>query len=92
MANIIISGDYYDNRTHDMLVKQITNEENEYIQQINGTMEEFLSKRWNMIINSLPDNYYNQYAALETQQERNDWFQRYLDYPTKDLSLMPEIL
>ena len=55
-------------------------------------MEEFLSKRWNMIINSLPDNYYNQYAALETQQERNDWFQRYLDYPTKDLSLMPEIL
>ena len=42
MANIIISGDYYDNRTHDMLVKQITNEENEYIQQINGTMEEFL--------------------------------------------------
>jgi hypothetical protein len=89
---IIISSDYYDNRTHDMLVKQLTNEENDYIQTNNTIIEDVLFKRWYMIINSLSDNYYNQYASQVTQQERNDWFQRYLDLPTKDISLMPEIL
>ena len=90
--HIIISSDYYDNRTRDMLLKQITNEENDYIQSIGETVEDFLHKRWNIIVNGLPANYYKQYASQETQQERNDWFQRYLDYPTKDISLMPEIL
>jgi hypothetical protein len=89
---IIISSDYYDNRTHDMLIKQLTNEENDYIQLNNKNMEDVLVKRWYMIINSLSTDYYNQYASQPTQQERNDWFQRYLDLPTKDISLMPEIL
>ena len=90
--SIIISSDYYDNRTHDMLIKQLTNEENDYIQLNNKNMEDVLVKRWYMIINSLSTDYYNQYASQPTQQERNDWFQRYLDLPTKDISLMPEIL
>ena len=89
---IIISSDYYDNRTYDMLLKQITDEDKEYIQSMNQTIEYFLRIRWRTIINSLPDNYYKQYASQETQEERNDWFQRYLDLPTKDMSLMPEIL
>ena len=89
---IIISSDYYDNRTHDMLIKQLTNEENDYIQLSNKNMEDVLFKRWFMIINSLTTDYYNQYASQPTQQARNDWFQRYLDLPTKDISLMPEIL
>ena len=89
---IIISSDYYDNRTHDMLIKQLTNEENDYIQLSNKNMEDVLFKRWYMILNSLPTDYYNQYASQTTPQERNDWFQRYLDLPTKDISLMPEIL
>jgi hypothetical protein len=89
---IIISSDYYDNRTRDMLLKEITTEENNYIKSINETIEDFLYKRWNKIVHSLPNNYYNQYASQETPQERNNWFQRYLDYPTKDITLMPEIL
>jgi hypothetical protein len=90
--HLIISSDYYDNRTRDMLLKQITTEENNYIKSINETIEDFLYKRWNTIVHSLPNNYYKQYSLYETQEERNDWFQRYLDYPTKDISLMPEIL
>jgi hypothetical protein len=93
---IIISSDYYDNRTYDMLLNNLNNDEKEHVQSISGTngetKEDFLYKRWNMIVNSLPANYYEQYASYQTQEERNDWFQRYLDLPTKDMSLMPEIL
>ena len=89
---IIIPSDYYDSRTYDMLFKQLKPEDIDYIQSINGTIKDFLPKRWRTIINSLPENYYKQYATLHTQKERNDWFQRYLDLPTKDISLIPEIL
>ena len=89
---IIIPNDYYDNRTYNMLLKQLTIEDKDYIHSINGTIEDFLPKRWRTIINSLSENYYRQSASQKTQQERNDWFQRYLDLPTKDISLMPEIL
>jgi hypothetical protein len=89
---IIIPNDYYDNRTYNMLLKQLTIEDKDYIHSINGTIEDFLPKRWRTIINSLSENYYRQYASQKTQQERNDWFQRYLDLPTKDISLMPEII
>ena len=93
---IIISSDYYDNRTYDMLLNKLNNDEKEYVQTIGGTSgeakEDFLYKRWNMIVNSLSANYYEQYASYQTQEERNDWFQRYLDLPTKDMSLIPEIL
>lgn len=88
----IITDHYYDNRTYDMLLNKLNNDEKEYVQRIGGTKEDFLYKRWNMIVNSLPANYYEQYASYQTQEERNDWFQRYLDLPTKDMSLMPEIL
>lgn len=88
----IITEDYYDNRTYDMLVNQITKEDIYYIQSNNETIEDFLYKRWNMIVKSLPSNYYEQYSSYNSQEERNDWFQRYLDLPTKDISLMPEIL
>ena len=88
----IINEDYYDNRTYDMLVNKITNEDIYYIQSNNETIEDFLYNKWNMIVKSLPANYYEQYSSYKSQEERNDWFQRYLDLPTKDMSLMPEIL
>tara|TARA_B110000305_G_C18774189_1_gene331013 strand:+ start:215 stop:487 length:273 start_codon:yes stop_codon:yes gene_type:complete len=88
----IITEDYYNNRTYDMLVNQITKEDIYYIQSNNETIEDFLYKRWNMIVKSLPSNYYEQYSSYKSQEERNDWFQRYLDLPRKDISLMPEIL
>jgi len=88
----IITDEFYNNRTYDMLLKQITSEETDYIRMINDTVEHFLFQRWRMIVCSLPSNYYNQYARMTTSHDRNDWLQRYLDYPTKDITMMPEIL
>ena len=56
------------------------------------TLKSLLYKRWSCIINSLPHNYYNQYYSQITQQDRNAWFKKYLDYPTKNILEMPEIL
>lgn len=88
----MITDHYYDNRTYDMLLKKINNDDKVYIQTIGESIEKILYERWNNIVNSLPANYYEQYASMQTQKERNDWFQRYLDLPTKDMSLMPDIL
>lgn len=87
-----ISADYYDFTTYEMLLKTLNQEERDYIQENNASIEIFLAKRWQTIINSLPANYYAQYASQATVDERNNWFQRYLDYPTKDILQMPEIL
>ena len=88
MSNII-TADYYDTITGDMLLKRITPEDMQYI---NEPQEEFLFKRWNTIVCGLSHNYYEQYSLQNTAQDRNAWFQRYLEYPTKDMNLMPEIL
>ena len=92
MSNII-TADYYDTITGDMLLKRITPEDMQYITEyITEPQEEFLFKRWNTIVCGLSHNYYEQYSLQNTAQDRNAWFQRYLQYPTKDMSLMPEIL
>jgi len=92
-----VTDEYYDNRTYDMLVNRMSNEEREHIQQpkyvdIYGSIENFIFTRWSSIVNSLPPSLYNQYSSYDTSIERNDWFQRYLNYPTKDISEMPELL
>lgn len=89
-----ISDDYYDNTTYTMLLKTLTDEDNVYMNanKTNETTEEIIFTLWRTIINSFPHNYYTQYASQNTSQERNDWFQRYLDLPTKDMALIPEIL
>ena len=56
------------------------------------TLAQFLFKRWSTIVCGLSANYTIQYGSLTTAQERNAWFQKYLDYPTKDMSEMPEYL
>ena len=90
-----ITSEYYDGETYDLLYKTLTEDDKAYI-NINTTHMEntaqFLFKRWNIIVNSLPDNYYKQYAANHTMRDRNDWFKKYLDYPTKDISQMPDLL
>lgn len=84
--------DYYDENTYAMLYKTITPEDHDYIKTTNETYEQLMLKRWYSIINSLPSNYYKDYLSKNTQTERNNWFQKYLDYPTKDISQMPESL
>jgi hypothetical protein len=92
MSEMFISNVYYDNTTYTMLLKTLTDDDKEYIKQHNEQLETLLYKRWSTIINALPHNYYNQYYSQTNSQDRNAWFQRYLDYPTKNILDMPEIL
>jgi hypothetical protein len=97
-----ISDDYYDNETYTMLLQTLTDDDKEYIANYKENNEEvnneevniknFMFIRWSTIINALPPNYYIQYYSQTTSEDRNAWFQRYLDYPTKNILEMPEIL
>lgn len=90
-----ITPDYYDENTFNMMIKRIsieTTDERFLIQKLGESIKEATFKRWNTIVNSLPNNYYSQYGSCNTPTERNAWFKKYLDYPTKDISEMPEFL
>ena len=93
MNRHLITPDYYDNVTYTMLLETLTDEDREYMKiNIYETTETLMFNRWNTIINSLPNNYYNQYYSQTNQQDRNNWFKKYLEYPTKNISDMPELL
>mgnify|MGYP001118949988 CR=1 FL=1 len=93
MNTNIITRDYYDNTTYTMLLKTITDDDKEYMKTIEEqSNDEFIYKRWNIIINSLPHNYYNQYYLQTNSKDRNEWFSKYLDLPSKNMLDMPEIL
>ena len=81
---------YYDNETQAIIESKLTHEDLNYIKENNEKLDNVLFKRWNTIVNSLPSNYYNQYVSLFGQEDKNNWFRRYLNYPTKDISQMPE--
>ena len=92
-SNTIITPDYYDTITYTMLFETLTDDDREYIKNnTDETTETLMFRRWNTIINSLSHNYYNQYYSQTTSQDRNSWFKKYLDYPTKNISDMPELL
>lgn len=92
MSNIIISDIYYDFETYDLLYNTLNSEDKEYIKNDNLNMGIFLFNKWKTIINSLPSNYYLQYYSQLTAIDRNNWFKKYLHYPIKDISQMPEVL
>jgi hypothetical protein len=85
----MIPDEYYDSDTYNLLYTTLTAEDKEYI---NKPIRNFIFSRWRTIVNSFPAHYNQQYALKTTQLERNAWFKKYLDYPTKDISLMPEVL
>ena len=93
--NQTITSEYYDEDTFNMMLKRCSYEEVDeqfLIQNFGETIKEATFKRWKTIVNSLPNNYYSQYGSCNTPTERNAWFKKYLDYPTKDISEMPEFL
>ena len=83
---------YYDFETFELLFKKLTDDDREYIYNNKENIERFIIERWRLIVSSLSPNYYQQYAAQPTPQERNAWFKRYLDYPTKNMLEMPDVL
>jgi hypothetical protein len=91
MSAMFISN-YYDDITYNILLKTLTDNEQKYIEENIEQLETFLYKRWTTIINALPHNYYNQYYSQTNSKDRNAWFQRYLDYPSKNILDMPEVL
>jgi hypothetical protein len=80
----MIPDEYYDIETYNLLYPTLTAEDKEY------TNENLIFLRWRTIVNSFPAHYTQQYASKPSQLERNAWFKKYLDYPTKDITLMPE--
>ena len=87
-----IPDDYCDEDTVQLLFNRLDNSQIEYIKNTDENMNKFLYKRWRNIVNSFPASYIDQYKSENTQHDRNVWFKRYLDYPTKDMAQMPEIL
>jgi hypothetical protein len=87
-----IPSHYYNTTTYSMLMEKITNDDKEYIKNNINNKETFIFKRWTTIINSLPANYYKQYYSQPDISARNNWFQKYLDYHTKDILQMPDVL
>jgi hypothetical protein len=99
MNYTFISDNYYDNETYNILLQTLTDDDREYIANYKEndedekvTIKKFMFIRWSTIINSLPHNYYNQYYSQTTSETRNEWFKKYLDYPTKNILEMPDIL
>lgn len=93
--NQTITSDYYDEDTFNMMLKSCPFEKTDeqfLIQNCGETIKEATFKRWNTIVKGLPNTYYSQYSSCNTPTERNAWFKKYLDYPTKDISEMPEFL
>ena len=86
-----IPDDYCDEDTVQLLFNMLDNSQIEYIKN-NEDMHKFLIKKWRNIVNSFPASYIYQYKSENTQQNRNNWFKRYLEYPTKDMAQMPEVL
>jgi len=82
----MIPDEYYDIETYNLLYPTLTAEDKEY------TIKNLIFSRWRTIVNSFPAHYTQQYASKPSQLERNAWFKKYLDYPTKDITLMPEVL
>jgi len=78
----IITDDFFDNNTREMLMNRLTAEQQAY-------NDYDICAHWRMIVNSFPAHYYEQYA---TANNRNAWFQRYLDLPSKDMAEMPDII
>ena len=84
--------EYYDNQTRELLNNTLTDEDIKYIEITDETIEKILFRRWNTIINSLSSSHYDQYYSQMTPDDRNHWFQEYLNYPTKNILYMPKKL
>ena len=87
-----IPDDYFDEDTCQLLFNRMDDDQINHLNNSGENSINFLAKRWRNIINSFPASYYEQYKAENTKHGRNNWFKRYLEYPTKDIAQMPEIL
>lgn len=90
--NMNIPDDYFDEDTCQLLLNRMDDYQINYVNNSGENIINFLANKWRNIINSFSASYYEQYKSENTKHDRNNWFKRYLEYPTKDIAQMPEIL
>ena len=93
MTNFVnkVTDDFYDNNTRQILFSNLTENDMSYIEKEQVNMDDFLYKRWRTIISSFTSNYYNEYAKVPINT-RNTWFQKYINLPSHDMTMMPDSL
>ena len=87
-----ITDSYYDERTRNLLLGKLLDEDASYIKEQNIDVNIFLFNRWSTIVSSLMASYYKEYQQMMTNIDRNKWFEIYLNLDSRDISLMPESL
>jgi hypothetical protein len=99
-----ITDDFYDNRIFSMLHSRLTVEEIDYIfdglnqedfkssEMMQNKLYEKLFVKWRTIVCSLPANYIHEYGSMTANRDRHDWFEKYLDLPSHDITEMPDSL
>jgi|LakMenEpi03Aug12_release.lakeMendotaPanAssembly.Ray.scaffolds.fasta_scaffold2933438_1 hypothetical protein len=87
-----ITDSYYDERTRNLLLGKLLDEDASYIKEQNIDVNIFLFNRWSTIVSSLTASYYEEYQQMMTNIDRNKWFEIYLNLDSHDISLMPESL
>ena len=83
-----IPDDYYDLDTHALMMTSLTEEDKEYIKNMDEKIVFLMFKRWRMIVNSFPMNYLNQYISLSTAETRNSFIKKYLSLDSHDIAGM----
>ena len=88
----LIPDDYYDLGTHALLLTTLTEEDKEYMKCSNDGIIHFMFKRWRMIVNSFPPDYYRQYRSLTAPATRNFFIKKYLNLDNYNMSELPDFL
>jgi hypothetical protein len=89
---VSIPATYYDTQTQNLLSAKLTVDDNLFIKENNLKLDDVLFNRWQIIICSLMIEHYNEYLSMDTIEDRNKWFQTYLNLDTYDMELMPKSL
>ena len=88
----LIRDDYYDLGTHALLLTTLTEEDKEYMKCSNDGIIHSMFKRWRMIVNSFPSEYYRKYRSLTTAATRNFFIKKYLNLDNYNIDEMPDLL
>jgi hypothetical protein len=83
---------FYDKNTENILRSHLTEEDLLFVRKNKIDLENHLFNHWKLTLYSLNAEYTSEYISLETQEERNIWFKKYIEYPTYKISKIPATL
>lgn len=91
MERNLIDDTFYNNETKQILFNNLNNDDKKYYSNNNLDLSKFLFLRWRTIISSLMSDHYQEYATLKNEN-RNIWFDTYINLPYHDMNEMPRRL